>query len=270
MTCDEVREYLFAFLDNEIDAALSIELQRHLDGCAGCAREAEIERTIGKRLAAELHDSGLECGDLDGAVKTVQCLRQRAVSWSGTRCLQAAGRWRWWSAAAAVLAIGAGAWLTMPHDDDNPSSGRFADLLAGDFDHYLQVGGKPQIVSDDRDAVTKWLRDKTALAVALPALDPSAYRLIGGRKCKIEGRAAAFAVYDVKGVRASMVAVAADPWSLDGMSAIRYQGSICLTDRCRGYTVVACRRGALVYAAVSTLAREDLLGLITGAVHESH
>ncbi|MFQ5807197.1 MAG: anti-sigma factor family protein, partial [Phycisphaerae bacterium] len=54
MTCGEAREYLFAFLDNEVDAPLSIELQRHLDGCPHCAREAEIERTIRKRLSGRI------------------------------------------------------------------------------------------------------------------------------------------------------------------------------------------------------------------------
>ena len=54
MTCRETREHLFAFLDNELDAPLSIELQRHLERCPECAREAEIERTVGKKLADRL------------------------------------------------------------------------------------------------------------------------------------------------------------------------------------------------------------------------
>ena len=44
MNCTEIREYLFAFLDNELDAHLSIELQHHLDHCPACAQQAEIER----------------------------------------------------------------------------------------------------------------------------------------------------------------------------------------------------------------------------------
>ncbi len=54
MICAEAREYLFAFLDNELDAALSMQVQRHLERCPECAREAEIERTIGKQLTTTL------------------------------------------------------------------------------------------------------------------------------------------------------------------------------------------------------------------------
>ena len=42
MRCGEIREYIFAFLDNELDAPLSIEFQHHIDHCAVCAREVEI------------------------------------------------------------------------------------------------------------------------------------------------------------------------------------------------------------------------------------
>ena len=54
MNCGEAREYLFAFLDSELDASLSIELQRHLERCPDCAREAEIERTIRRHLGSAL------------------------------------------------------------------------------------------------------------------------------------------------------------------------------------------------------------------------
>ena len=50
MNCGETREYVFAFLDSELETPLSIDLQLHLDGCPDCAREAEIERAIHKRL----------------------------------------------------------------------------------------------------------------------------------------------------------------------------------------------------------------------------
>ena len=54
MNCGEAREYLIAFLDGELDASLSVEVQLHLDHCCDCAREAEIERTIRGRLAGVL------------------------------------------------------------------------------------------------------------------------------------------------------------------------------------------------------------------------
>lgn len=54
MICNETREYLFAFLDNELDAHLSIEVQRHLDHCPDCAQQADIEREIAEALDCPL------------------------------------------------------------------------------------------------------------------------------------------------------------------------------------------------------------------------
>ena len=57
MTCRQTREFLFAFLDNELDAPRSIDLQLHLDGCPDCAREAEIERATKTHLAGSLEQT---------------------------------------------------------------------------------------------------------------------------------------------------------------------------------------------------------------------
>jgi anti-sigma factor RsiW len=39
MDCQEVRQQLSAWLDNELDAAVSAALSTHLDGCEACQRE---------------------------------------------------------------------------------------------------------------------------------------------------------------------------------------------------------------------------------------
>ncbi len=74
MICSEVREYLFAFLDNELDAQLSIALQLHLEHCPICAREVEIERTIREQLVCVLE---AQCPEkqLDMQVCLASCRR---------------------------------------------------------------------------------------------------------------------------------------------------------------------------------------------------
>lgn len=49
--CSEIRGRLFFFLDNELDQADCAEIQQHLDDCAPCLSEYEIERTV-KALVA--------------------------------------------------------------------------------------------------------------------------------------------------------------------------------------------------------------------------
>ncbi len=252
MTCGQTREYLFAFLDNELDAPLSIELQRHIDGCAECAREAEIERAVQKHLS----------GALETAVPGIQDLEFRIQN------LEFRSRKPWYVAAAAAIAlfVGASAWFVLDETNASPS---FVDLLVADFEHFLEDGEKLQVASAQHEAVAEWLLGKTMIAVALPAPADRQIKLLGGRKCTIGDQPAAFAVYDMGGAPASWVAVKGDANRLDGMNEVHFGGETYRVGRVGGFTVVAHQHDGLVCAAVSTLSQEQLLSLMTGAVHES-
>lgn len=54
MTCEEVLEYLVAYLDRETDAQTLTEIEWHLEECRGCFSRAEFER----KLKAYLRESG--------------------------------------------------------------------------------------------------------------------------------------------------------------------------------------------------------------------
>ena len=274
MTCGSAREYLFAFLDNELDAPLSIELQRHLDGCPTCAREAEIERTVRKQLRTAV-DSDL------GNVPVLENVQRgggfaehtgggaNAIPSAGIHTARAISR-RWPLAAAAALTIAVGAWLAIGGGTEVDGGHGFVDLLVSDFEHFLDEGSRVQIASSDPDTIAAWLRERTTLAVILPMSPGQGTRLIGGRKCKIDGRPAAFTAYEVNGVPTSYVVAAGEHVSLDGMLEVRRDGSAYWVDHCRGYTVVACRRDKLVYAVVSKSGEAELVSLMMDAVHESN
>ena len=114
----------------------------------------------------------------------------------------------------------------------------------------------------DAKEVSDWLRDRTALAVSMPNVDSATGVLLGGRKCKINGAPAAFAMYRVGDETASVVALRESDQALAHMKRVDRNGDTHWVDRCRGHTVVACRRGELIYAAVSRLAEEALFPLM--------
>jgi anti-sigma factor RsiW len=271
MTCGETREYLFAFLDSELDAPLSIELQRHLDGCPNCAREAEIERTVRRQLVGTLGAGGEPLPALDESLGDTFELGGTAAATIGPMPGWWAADWGRAVAAAAALAflVGVGGWLLINGERAGGSKGALSDLLVADFEHFLEEGAVVQLGSTDRETVAEWLQAKTAVAVVLPPLLDRGCYLVGGRKCKIAGKPAAFAVYDLDGTPASLVALAADGTDLGGMRLVEREGATHWVDHRGGYTIVACRRDGLVYAAVSRLPEERLLCLMSGAVHES-
>lgn len=272
MTCAEVREYLFAFLDSELDAPLSIEFQRHLDHCPECARETEVERTIHKKL--ELSMTGATCGDItfDPSGKTVIQPRGKIRSashgisrgWRGLHRGQILGL-----AAVIVAAVGV-ILFNFPRNHRSSEAVPFVDSLVIDFAHFIEEGAKIQVVSADREVVEDWLAERTELDVTLPALSPQSGRLLGGRKCTIGNELAAFAVYEIEGSLVSLVVVDGKSDDLSGMVEVRHDQGHHWIDKCRGHTVIACRRNGLLYAAVSRLPEEKLLLLMTESANESN
>ena len=288
MTCSETREYLFAFLDSELDAPLSIELQRHVERCHDCAREVEIERTIRRQLDANLD---AQVGDYaldEGALKLAMAADAAPTRWAIRRFRRVGSALRrprgaaLLAAAASILIVFVSIWVIVPRSAPEGSGERFAIMVVDDFQHFLDKGQELQVESVDRAAVTDWLRARTSLEVILPTLDGSGCHLLGGRKCKFEGQAAAFAVYEVDGVPASLVAVGDENWNLEGMTRVDRAprpdagtttevGVVDRTywvDSCKGHTVVAWKLGGLTYAAVSTVSTDKLLHLMAGMLHE--
>ncbi len=271
MTCGETREYLFAFLDSELDAPLSIELQRHLDGCPDCAREAEIERSVRRQLAGTLGAGVETLPVLDESLGDRFELGGRAAPTTEEMPKRWAVDWGRAVAAAAALAfvVGVGGWLLIDGERAAGGTGGLSELLVADFEHFMEEGAVVQIDSADRETVAEWLEAKTTVAIVLPPLLDGGCSLVGGRKCKIAGAPAAFAVYDLDDTPASLVALAADGTDLGEMRLVEAEDDAHWVDQREGYTIVACRRDGLIYAAVSRLPEERLLCLMSGAVHES-
>lgn len=272
MTCAEVREYLFAFLDSELDAPLSIEFQRHLDHCPECARETEVERAIHKKL--ELSMTGATCGDITFDPSGERVIEQgekiRLANHGISRGWRGLHRGRILGLAAVIVAAVGVILFTFSRDRTSNEAIPFVDSLVTDFTHFIQEGAKMQVVSADPGVVEDWLAERTELDVTLPALSLQSGRLLGGRKCTIGNDLAAFAVYEIEGSLVSLVVVDGKTDDLSGMTEVRHDRGHHWIDKCRGHTVIACRRNGLLYAAVSRLPEEKLLLLMTESANESH
>ncbi len=260
MNCTEIREYLFAFLDNELDAHLSIELQHHLDHCPACAQQAEIEREVRRQLGGVL--SGEQATPAFDATELAATLAEGRAQPGTARFFG-----RHWRAAkfigiAAAVAAGIIIWTATRADS-------LADLVVQDYTHFVNEGKNVQLASADADEVSTWLREQTGLEVSIAATTGLRCKLIGARKCKLAGRPAAFALYDMEGTAVSLVAADAAIANMGTMKRADIHGDEVWVDRCKGHTVVAKRQGQLVYAAVSTLPQNELIHFIESVVHES-
>ena len=51
LSCEDVLDQLFAYLDGELDGATDEDIERHLAACRSCFGRAEFERRLKARLA---------------------------------------------------------------------------------------------------------------------------------------------------------------------------------------------------------------------------
>ncbi len=268
MNCTEIRVYLFAFLDNELDAHLSIGLQHHIDHCPTCAQQAEVEREVRRHLDGVLVGTqAIPAFNADDLTATLADGRAEPGKTRFFGRQRRAAKLIGIAAAVAVIVI---AWTTTRNVDPvNSQAGSFADLVVQDYTHFVEEGKTVQLASADAAEVSAWLRGKTGLDVSIAAMTGQRCKLIGARKCKLAGQPAAFALYEMNGTIVSLVAADAAVADMGTMKRADGQGDEVWVDHCKGHTVVAKRQGNLIYAAVSTLPQEDLIHLIESAVHES-
>ncbi len=60
LSCEEVIEELFAYLDREVNEALSAEIDRHLEKCRDCFTRAQFERKLRAKVAETANVSAPE------------------------------------------------------------------------------------------------------------------------------------------------------------------------------------------------------------------
>ena len=262
MTCSEARQYIFAFLDNELDSALSLEMQQHIEHCPLCARECEIETVVRKQLAHKIQQADDVLVFEESAL--LRLVRPEAADPAHARRIRLRN-WRLATGGAIAAALLLAVTLFVANRPREVERVPFVDAVVDDFDHFITEAKSLQIVSADAKDVSDWLRDRTALAVSVPLVDSAMGTLLGGRKCKINGVPAAFAIYRIGDEMVSVVALRGSDEALARMKRIDRDGHTHWIDHCRDHTVLACRRGELIYAIVSRLPEESLFPLMPPA-----
>lgn len=194
MTCQEIRSFLGAQADGELDLVRSLEIERHLRDCPACARTygaiQELRMAVKTRLPYYR------------APAELMWRVQAAVAEAGreaSRPTAARTSWRLWSmalAAAIVLVFGL-AWLILPLRRQQP------DLLAQEVvaSHIrsLMAGHLVDVPSSDQHTVKPWFQGRLDYAPPVPDLSRSGFTLVGGRLDYVAGHPVAALVYRYRG-----------------------------------------------------------------------
>jgi anti-sigma factor RsiW len=259
MRCHEVRKFWGPYLDSELDARTSFEIEQHLEACPDCARVFDAEKELDERIFATLR-AGEKTNKLWAGIETEVAaprLAQRLVHFARTRK----------RAVFALLAVGLGvlAFALWPRE-------RTLDLaVAVAHDHTKYVTGAMQPQFDALPSLELLNQTSGRLDAAAFAKLPAApdFRSQGKRLCHLSGVPVAWTLARVGQLPVSVVVLRRA--ELDRFPQVQERlqaGHAVVCSRSGRFQFAARVVGEHVVCAIAATSRErleDLVRTVPGA-----
>jgi len=250
MNCEDLRMYLSAYLDDELDVAESLRLEKHLTECRGC-REVQEAHVA---LRSALRDPSLYFQpSADFANRIASSVRLQAKK----EARQESGWFDWfplpslrWVSVAAILVImiTAGSLLILNKTRSSHEQLMASAVLTGHI-RSLQAGHLVDVPSSDRHTVKPWFQGKLDFAPPVPDLSELGWVLIGGRLDYLDGRPVAAVVYQRR-----MHNINVFVWPHQGTADDKIQ-----QEDAQGYQILHWNGADMTYWVVSDLNKDELM-----------
>jgi anti-sigma factor RsiW len=255
MNCDDSRIYLHAYLDDELDVAESLHVQKHLAECGDC-RQAQDEQLA---LRSALRDPGLYARPSADFSKRIEAAVRRAAKEEARSQRSSWFEWlrpgahRWIPAAATlVVMVAVGGFLMMNRMRSSHEELIASAVLAGHI-RSLQAEHLIDVPSSDRHTVKPWFQGKLDFSPPVPDLSELGWNLIGGRLDYVDGRPVAVLVYQRR-----MHNINVFVWpNHDSVSV----GNTITEEDAQGYQILHWNGAETTYWVVSDLNNAELLEL---------
>ena len=242
MNCVESRELLHAHADDELDAANSLELERHFKTCAACAAERQAVRS----LKTALRKSSLRFEAPEALRREIHRMARASSSVARPGLFQSLLLWKSLAFGATALAL-----LAMFIRPGVSERERLLDEAVSSHVRSLMAGHLNDVASGDQHTVKPWFNGKLEFAPNVRDFAPQGYPLVGGRLDYLDDRAVAALVYRRD---RHLINVFVWPAASNGRGNLGIQ-------RLRGYSVITRQAEGLRYCLVSDLNQKELAEL---------
>ena len=244
MTCDDARLLVHAYLDDELDAAQSAAMARHLQDCAECAASYEVH----ERLRRSLARPGLYQRAPDALRKhwSPAPPTPAPAPAASSRPRRAPLAYAMAAGFAAALLLTSPAWIGALRPHGAESNPVVAEAISSHI-RSLQAQHLMDVVSTDQHTVKPWFEGKLDFSPRVTDLASEGFPLIGGRLDALGGRSVAALIY-----RRHLHVINLYQWPADSAATA-------LDEKQRhGYTVIRWTAGGMRYLAISDVGAGDL------------
>lgn len=252
-SCLELRERITAWVDGEVtDPQEVASLEAHLAGCERCRGYAEAEATT-KTLVVTAYMAPVEVGGLHGRIRG---LLEAAAPLKRRRWRIWMPRLAWGALAAGLLVAVAVGYIAVRPERPVEASPL---VRAAVTDHVeCMLGRLPlEVTTTDPAEVGRWLRERLARPVVLPALASEGE--LSTRWARLAMAEGAQILFDRGGRMLSLfIMPVSEATGALGRSVHRGGREFFVND-VEGYTVVFWRQGDLLYCLVSDGNEDEVL-----------
>jgi mycothiol system anti-sigma-R factor len=268
--CEETRGQIAFYLDDEIKGDELAEFEAHLDGCAGCRRACEDERSF-LALVRDARPLRVAPDELRARVEQILSnapapyaappeLRQRVerMVWRATAFHMGGVRRAWLLAVCAAFALAFVGLVALRKDDAVPRPSEFALLAVDAHQRYLRGRLPLDITSHAPKEISGWFSGKVSFSVELPSYQEASgqeklYSLEGARLLFFNKNSAAYIAYQMRRRPISLVVTANSMALPSGGEEIAMKEITFHYDSIDGYKVMTWTHRGLTYALVSDL-----------------
>jgi anti-sigma factor RsiW len=241
MMCNDARLLLHAYLDDELDAAQSVAITRHMQGCAACAANYADY--------AQLHKAMAQTSLYRRAPEAMR--KQWETSKQAETPSIAKPRRGLVGLAMAAGFIGAlllitPMWLYVLHQR-GAETNQLADEVVSSHIRSMQQQHLMDVVSTDQHTVKPWFEGKLDFSPRVKELADEGFPLIGGRLDALNGHSVAALIY-----KRRLHVINLYQWPSTSTASAQD------ITQWHGYTVIRWTASNMQYVAVSDVNEGDL------------